>query len=93
MWTVDDKMKALSSDDTLICIGRGDDASTFVWCRSNETWSYIIDDMGLMSGTSPGELAVITSTANAQVDNEILDFSHSIIWKKIWLHWDTSSGW
>ena len=30
MWTVDDKMKALSSDDTLICIGRGDDASTFV---------------------------------------------------------------
>ncbi|CAJ0966607.1 unnamed protein product [Ranitomeya imitator] len=37
-WTVDDWMKVLFSDESRICIGRGADAGTFVWCRSNEIY-------------------------------------------------------
>uniref|UniRef100_A0A3B3YRI5 Transposase Tc1-like domain-containing protein n=1 Tax=Poecilia mexicana TaxID=48701 RepID=A0A3B3YRI5_9TELE len=33
-WTVDDWMKVVFSDESIICIGQGDDAGTFVWCRS-----------------------------------------------------------
>ena len=29
--------------------------------------------MGLLSGQGPGQMAVITSTVNAQIDTEILD--------------------
>ncbi|CAJ0964526.1 unnamed protein product [Ranitomeya imitator] len=83
-WTVDDWMKVLFSDESRICIGQGDDAGTFVWCRSNEIYK---DDClkrtckfpqslmiwGCMSGKDTGESAVITASINAQVYVDILD--------------------
>ena len=56
---------------------QGDDAGALVWSNENiERWlaegnqniSTISDDMGLMSGKGPGEMAAITSAGNAQVD-------------------------
>ena len=38
LWTVDDWMKGICSDELQICIGQGDDAGTFVWCRSYEIY-------------------------------------------------------
>uniref|UniRef100_A0A3B3QGW8 Transposase Tc1-like domain-containing protein n=1 Tax=Paramormyrops kingsleyae TaxID=1676925 RepID=A0A3B3QGW8_9TELE len=83
-WTVDDWMKVVFSDESRICIGQGDDAGMFVWCHPNETYK---DDClkktskfpqslmiwGCMSGKGPGQMAIITSTINAQVCVEILD--------------------
>ncbi len=83
-WTVDDWMKVIFSDESRICIGQGDDAGTFVWCRSNEIYE---DDClkktckfpqslmiwSCMSGKGTGEMAVITSSINAQVYVDILD--------------------
>ncbi|KAL7380620.1 hypothetical protein ABVT39_020779 [Epinephelus coioides] len=37
-WTADDWMKVIFNDEPRICIGQGDDAGTFVWCRSNEIY-------------------------------------------------------
>lgn len=83
-WTVDDWMKVIFSDETRICIGHGDDAETFVWCRANEVYkdeclkktakfpqSFLV--WGCMSGKGPGEIAIITSTVNAEVYTQILD--------------------
>uniref|UniRef100_A0A8C1NF85 Transposase Tc1-like domain-containing protein n=1 Tax=Cyprinus carpio TaxID=7962 RepID=A0A8C1NF85_CYPCA len=83
-WTVDDWMRVIFSDESRICIGQGDDAGTFVWCRSNEIYednclkktckfpqSLMI--WGCMSGKGMGEMTVITSSINAQVYVEILD--------------------
>ncbi|CAJ0960620.1 unnamed protein product [Ranitomeya imitator] len=56
LWTVDDQMKVIFSDESQICIGQGYDAGTFVWCRSNEiykddclkrTCKFPVIDMGL----------------------------------------------
>ena len=57
--------KAKFSGELRICIGQGDDAGTFVWCRSNEIYendclkktckiSIVTDDKGLR--------AVVTSS-------------------------------
>lgn len=83
-WTVDDWMRVIFSDESRICIGQGDDAGTFVWCRSNKIYednclkktckfpqSLMI--WGCMSGKGMGEMTVITSSINAQVYVEILD--------------------
>uniref|UniRef100_A0A3Q3AU23 Tc1-like transposase DDE domain-containing protein n=1 Tax=Kryptolebias marmoratus TaxID=37003 RepID=A0A3Q3AU23_KRYMA len=83
-WTVDDWMKVIFSNESRICIGQGDDAGTFVWCCSSEIFA---DDClkktcrfpqslmiwGCMSGKGTGEMAVITSSINAQVYIDILD--------------------
>jgi len=36
--TVDVQMKVIFSDELPICIGKGGDAGTSVWCRSNEKY-------------------------------------------------------
>ena len=36
-WRVNNWMKVIFSDESGICINRGDDVETFVFCRSNET--------------------------------------------------------
>ncbi len=73
LWSVHDWMKAIFSDESRICIGQGDDAGTFVWCRSNEMYkdeclkkttkpnSFMI--WGCRSVKGPGEK--FTSTVNA----------------------------
>ena len=77
--------KAKFSGELRICIGQGDDAGTFVWCRSNEIYendclkktckiSIVIDDKGLR--------AVVTSSKNAQVYIEILE-AYSNNWKDV----------
>uniref|UniRef100_A0A3B1JCI9 Tc1-like transposase DDE domain-containing protein n=1 Tax=Astyanax mexicanus TaxID=7994 RepID=A0A3B1JCI9_ASTMX len=83
-WTVDDWMKVIFSDESRICIGQGDDAGTFVWCRSSEIYeeaclkkttkfpqSLMI--WGCMSGKGTGEMTVVNSSINAQVYIDILD--------------------
>ena len=35
-WTVDVCVKEIFSAESLICIGQGDEAGTFVWCRSKK---------------------------------------------------------
>uniref|UniRef100_A0AAR2K6C9 Transposase Tc1-like domain-containing protein n=1 Tax=Pygocentrus nattereri TaxID=42514 RepID=A0AAR2K6C9_PYGNA len=83
-WTVDDWMKVIFSDESRICIGQGDDAETFVWCRSSEIYeedclkkatkfpqSLMI--WGCMSGKGTGEMTVVNSSINAQVYIDILD--------------------
>uniref|UniRef100_A0A3B5QWB7 Tc1-like transposase DDE domain-containing protein n=1 Tax=Xiphophorus maculatus TaxID=8083 RepID=A0A3B5QWB7_XIPMA len=83
-WTVDDWMKVVFSDESRICIGQGDDAGTFVWCRSSEIYeeaclkkttkfpqSLMI--WGCMSGKGTGEMTVVNSSINAQVYIDILD--------------------
>uniref|UniRef100_A0A3Q2ZWT6 Transposase Tc1-like domain-containing protein n=1 Tax=Kryptolebias marmoratus TaxID=37003 RepID=A0A3Q2ZWT6_KRYMA len=83
-WTVDDWMKVIFSDESQICIGQGDDVGTFVWCHSNEIYADIclkkmckfpqsLMIWGCMSGKGTGEMAVITSSINAQVYIDILD--------------------
>lgn len=76
-------MKVIFSDESRICIGEGDDAGTFAWCCSKE----IYDDnwlkktckfpqsmiWGCMSAKGIREMAVITSSINAQVYIRILD--------------------
>lgn len=74
----------LDESDIQWCIGQGDDAGTFVCCRSNEMHkddhlkkttkfpnSFII--WGCMSSKGPGEMTILTSTVNGQVYIEILD--------------------
>ncbi|XP_053499736.1 ganglioside-induced differentiation-associated protein 1-like 1 isoform X1 [Ictalurus furcatus] len=72
-------MKVIFSDESRMCIGQGDDAGTFVWCRTNETdkddclkktikFPHSLMIWGFMSGKGPGE----TSTVNAQMYTEIL---------------------
>ncbi len=77
-------MKVIFSDESQICNGQGDDAETFVLCRSNEMYkddclkettkfpnSFMI--WGSVSGKGPGEMAILTSTVNSQVYIETLD--------------------
>lgn len=83
-WTVDDWMKVIFSDESRICIGQGDDAGTFVWCRSSEIYKedclkktskfpHSLMIWGCMSGKGTGEMAVVKSSINAQVYIDILD--------------------
>uniref|UniRef100_A0A3B1JDA5 Tc1-like transposase DDE domain-containing protein n=1 Tax=Astyanax mexicanus TaxID=7994 RepID=A0A3B1JDA5_ASTMX len=77
-------MKVIFSDESRICIGQGDDAGTFVWCRSSEIYeeaclkkttkfpqSLMI--WGCMSGKGTGEMTVVNFSINAQVYIDILD--------------------
>uniref|UniRef100_A0A096MI25 Transposase Tc1-like domain-containing protein n=1 Tax=Poecilia formosa TaxID=48698 RepID=A0A096MI25_POEFO len=66
-WTVDDWMKVIFSD-----YGQGDDAGTFVWCRSSE----IYEEACLKKTTKfPQSLMIwgCISSINAQVYIDILD--------------------
>lgn len=66
-------MKVIFSNESLICIGQGDDVGTFVWSLSNETYKDFPSHLGYMSSKGQGAMAIITSTINAQVYINNLD--------------------
>uniref|UniRef100_A0A3B1K6C0 Tc1-like transposase DDE domain-containing protein n=1 Tax=Astyanax mexicanus TaxID=7994 RepID=A0A3B1K6C0_ASTMX len=68
-WTVDDWMKVIFSDESRICIGQGDHAGTFVWCRSSE----IYEEACLKKTTKFPQSLMIWGCMSGKVYIDILD--------------------
>ena len=79
---MDNWMKVIFIEESRICIGQSDDARTFIWCRSNETYKdncqkiskfpklFII--WGFISFKEHREMVIIISTINTHVHIETL---------------------
>lgn len=98
-WYMVDWMKMIFSDKSWIYIGQIDDAGTFAWYSSNETYkvsawgkhdhisnSFMI--WGCMSFKSPREIAIITSKVNTYLYIETLDNFLIPFNQFIWLWWN-----
>uniref|UniRef100_A0A3B1JS01 Uncharacterized protein n=1 Tax=Astyanax mexicanus TaxID=7994 RepID=A0A3B1JS01_ASTMX len=69
-------MKVIFSDESRICIGQGDDAGTFVWCRSSEIYEEGLCQV-CFAASGPGQLAMVDGNVRMSV--------HELNLKRMWV--------